>query len=159
MDWRGTPERTTRAALRVGDAEREAALAALARHFADGRLTLIEHDERSSLALSARTEGDLAPLLADLPPLDRAAAAAGSRRTGATLAAVRAGTSVAVRAALFALLVLAAVAVVLAVVVHLLPVFALVGLIFLLTRLLRGGPRHRRHHGRGTAVIGCRQRW
>jgi hypothetical protein len=53
--------------LRVGDAEREAAVAALGEHFAAGRLTPEELDERSSAAWAARTGGDLTVLFADLP--------------------------------------------------------------------------------------------
>jgi hypothetical protein len=53
--------------LRVGDAEREAAVAALGEHFAAGRLTPEELDERSSAAWAARTGGDLSVLFADLP--------------------------------------------------------------------------------------------
>jgi hypothetical protein len=53
--------------LRVGQAERDAVVAALARHFADGRLTVEEYEERVEGALAARTGHDLEPLLADLP--------------------------------------------------------------------------------------------
>ena len=52
---------------RIGDAERDAAIAALGEHYAAGRITKEEYDERSSLALRARTESDLKPLFADLP--------------------------------------------------------------------------------------------
>lgn len=53
--------------LRVGDAERDAALAALGEHFAVGRLTREEYDERAEAVWTARTRGDLAVLFADLP--------------------------------------------------------------------------------------------
>jgi len=53
--------------LRIGDAEREAAVAALGEHYAAGRLTKEEYDERSAIAWSARTGSDLAPLFNDLP--------------------------------------------------------------------------------------------
>ena len=53
--------------LRIGDAEREAAAAALGEHFALGRLTREEYDERSDVVWSARTQADLQPLFADLP--------------------------------------------------------------------------------------------
>jgi hypothetical protein len=62
--------RTPTSSLRIGDKERDAAISALGRHFADGRLTQVEHDERTTLALHARTAGDLDALFADLPPLD-----------------------------------------------------------------------------------------
>lgn len=66
--------------LRIGDAEREASVAALGEHFAQGRLTREEYDERSDAVWSARTRGDLVPVFADLPPEARVAvpAAAGS---------------------------------------------------------------------------------
>jgi Flp pilus assembly protein TadB len=56
--------------VRVGDHERDAAAAALAHHYAQGRLTLAEHEERMTLALKARTHADLHALFRDLPRLD-----------------------------------------------------------------------------------------
>lgn len=56
-----------RAELRVGDADRQGAVAELQRHFVDGRLTSDELDERVAQALSARTFGELAIPLNDLP--------------------------------------------------------------------------------------------
>jgi Domain of unknown function (DUF1707) len=53
--------------LRVGDAEREAAVAALGDHYAAGRLTLEEHDDRTTRAYAARVAADLWPLFNDLP--------------------------------------------------------------------------------------------
>ena len=53
--------------LRVGDAEREAAVAALGEHYAAGRLTLEEHDDRTTRAYAARVAADLWPLFSDLP--------------------------------------------------------------------------------------------
>lgn len=58
---------TPRDDLRVGDAERETAMAALREHYTQGRLTYEELDERLGLALSARTGGELALIGADLP--------------------------------------------------------------------------------------------
>ncbi|WP_433240648.1 DUF1707 SHOCT-like domain-containing protein [Streptosporangium sp. CA-135522] len=55
--------------LRIGDAEREAAMAALREHYAQGRLTHEELEERIELALSARTGRELALAHADLPDL------------------------------------------------------------------------------------------
>jgi hypothetical protein len=55
--------------VRVGDAEREAAVSALGDHYAAGRLTKEEYDERSDRAYAARTNADLWPLFADLPPV------------------------------------------------------------------------------------------
>jgi hypothetical protein len=53
--------------IRIGDAERDSAAAALGEHYAAGRLTKDEYDERIDLVWSARYEGDLAPLFSDLP--------------------------------------------------------------------------------------------
>ena len=61
--------------LRIGDAEREAAVAALGEHYAAGRLTKDEYDERSGRAWSARTSSALWPLFADLPRTETRAAA------------------------------------------------------------------------------------
>ena len=55
------------AELRIGDTEREAAVAALGEHFAAGRLEKEEYDERTAAAWTARTSGALAPLFDDLP--------------------------------------------------------------------------------------------
>jgi hypothetical protein len=54
-------------ALRIGDAERDEACRALGEHFAAGRLTRAEFDERTTAAWAARTRADLGPLFADLP--------------------------------------------------------------------------------------------
>jgi DNA-binding PadR family transcriptional regulator len=51
----------------VSDADRERAAASLCDHFAEGRLSHEELDERLTMALSARTGGDLRRLMADLP--------------------------------------------------------------------------------------------
>jgi uncharacterized membrane protein len=53
--------------MRIGDSEREAAVSALGEHYASGRLTKEEYDERSSKAYAARTSSDLWPLFNDLP--------------------------------------------------------------------------------------------
>jgi hypothetical protein len=56
-----------RGEIRVSDAERDQALAELSEHFQTGRLTQDEFDERSGLALKARTGHDLTALFGDLP--------------------------------------------------------------------------------------------
>ncbi len=53
--------------LRIGDADREAAVRLLGEEYAVGRLTKEEFDERSDAAWSARTGSDLVPLFVDLP--------------------------------------------------------------------------------------------
>ena len=80
--------------IRVSDADRERVTGRLREHFAEGRLTSDELDERVSAALNAKTFGDLRPLMADLPePVPGAAAggapAAGRRRPGWPTAAAR----------------------------------------------------------------------
>ena len=54
-------------ALRLSDAERDEAARLLGEHYAAGRLTPAEHDERTDRAYAARTRGELPPLFADLP--------------------------------------------------------------------------------------------
>jgi hypothetical protein len=61
MSTPGRPE------LRISDEEREAAVAALSEHYAAGRLTKDEYDERSAVAFGARTASALRPLFVDLP--------------------------------------------------------------------------------------------
>lgn len=53
--------------MRASDAEREAVTARLRDHYAEGRLTNDELDERVSAALSAKTFGELRTLTTDLP--------------------------------------------------------------------------------------------
>ena len=53
--------------LRISDADREAAVDLLGEQYALGRLTRDEFDERSDAVWSAKTQGDLAPIFADLP--------------------------------------------------------------------------------------------
>lgn len=53
--------------LRIGHAERAAALAALETHLAAGRLDEEEYDERVNRIGTARTHADLAAIFADLP--------------------------------------------------------------------------------------------
>jgi Domain of unknown function (DUF1707) len=53
--------------MRVSDAERDAVAAELREHFASGRLTQDELNERLDQAFAAKTRGDLHPLMTDLP--------------------------------------------------------------------------------------------
>ena len=53
--------------LRIGDAERDAAMTQLREHFVAGRLTLDELTERIDLALTAKTQRHIDRLMADLP--------------------------------------------------------------------------------------------
>ena len=61
-----------RADLRVGDADRQKVVVELERHFIDGRLDSDELGERVAQSLAARTFGELAERLADLPVLPEA---------------------------------------------------------------------------------------
>jgi len=53
--------------IRVSDADRERVAERLREHFADGRLTSEELDERVAAALQAKTTGELRAVMADLP--------------------------------------------------------------------------------------------
>jgi hypothetical protein len=53
--------------LRVSDAERDRAVAALSENYQSGRLTLEEFEDRSGRALQARTGDELSSLFTDLP--------------------------------------------------------------------------------------------
>jgi DUF1707 SHOCT-like domain len=60
--------------VRVGDADRDAVAAQLREHYADGRLTLEELNERLDQAFAARTKADLNTVMRDLPQAARPAA-------------------------------------------------------------------------------------
>jgi hypothetical protein len=53
--------------LRVGDAEREAVAAELREHYAQGRLSMEDFNQRLDAAYAATTRGDLDKLISDLP--------------------------------------------------------------------------------------------
>ena len=53
--------------IRISDADRERATARLREHFAEGRLSPDELDERIAAALTAKTAGDVRRIMADLP--------------------------------------------------------------------------------------------
>jgi hypothetical protein len=53
--------------IRISDADREQVTSRLREHFAEGRLTSDELDDRITATLSAKTFGDLRGILADLP--------------------------------------------------------------------------------------------
>jgi len=53
--------------VRVGDADREAIAAQLREHYADGRLTLDELNERLDETFAAKTKADLNTVMRDLP--------------------------------------------------------------------------------------------
>jgi hypothetical protein len=70
--------------LRASDGDREATVALLRRHHADGRLDADELEERVTRCFAARTQGELVELVADLPSED-AAGPAGAPRLGRRL--------------------------------------------------------------------------
>jgi len=57
--------------LRIGDAERDVAMAQLREHFVAGRLTFDELTERIDAALTAKTQRQIDGLMADLPRLPK----------------------------------------------------------------------------------------
>jgi hypothetical protein len=59
-------------ALRASDADRERTAAALRRHHVEGRLDTDELQDRLGRCYAARTEGELAALVADLPDVEPA---------------------------------------------------------------------------------------
>ena len=73
--------------FRTSDADRDRVAALLRDHFAEGRLTREELDERLTATLSATTFGDLRRVLADLP----GARARARRRTGSRRGPRRSG--------------------------------------------------------------------
>jgi hypothetical protein len=75
--------------MRVGDAEREAAAAELREHYASGRLTLDELNERVDKAFAATTRGDLNAVMTDLPSARPGWSSAGA--TGGAEGAARPG--------------------------------------------------------------------
>jgi Domain of unknown function (DUF1707) len=97
--------------LRISDADREAAAAHLREHYAQGRLTLEEFNQRLDGVFTATTQGQLRALTCDLPPaaagapLPATAARAGRERAGRERR-TRLGAIPVVIAALAALLVL-----------------------------------------------------
>jgi hypothetical protein len=53
--------------MRIGDTEREQALAALGEHMSAGRLNIDEYGERSAKVTAARTRSELVDVFTDLP--------------------------------------------------------------------------------------------
>jgi Domain of unknown function (DUF1707) len=57
--------------VRIGDADREAIAAQLREHYADGRLTLDELNERLDQTFAAKVKADLDVVMRDLPHVAR----------------------------------------------------------------------------------------
>lgn len=79
---------TSSGEYRIGDAEREQAVAELRRAAEDGRVTAEELDARVDRARSARTAGELGAVLADLHPASEVQLPASQARVLAALADV-----------------------------------------------------------------------
>jgi hypothetical protein len=60
--------------VRIGDAEREKVAGSLREHYAHGRLTLEEFQQRLDSVFAAKTNADLARITVDLPHADHHAA-------------------------------------------------------------------------------------
>jgi hypothetical protein len=71
----------------VGDADRDATATQLREHYAAGRLTLDELNERLEQTFTARTGTDLNAVMRDLPSLDGARARAGGPAADSPLGA------------------------------------------------------------------------
>jgi len=76
----GSRRQDLRPDLRVGTAERSEVADALSQHFAEGRLDATEFNERTELAMNAKTRADLSTLLTDLPGHNASASAPPVRR-------------------------------------------------------------------------------
>lgn len=68
--------------IRIGTAEREQAMQRLSDHFAAGRLSVAEFDERSAVVTAALTRGDLDKVFVDLPEPAPVATAPATRDSG-----------------------------------------------------------------------------
>lgn len=58
---------TTYGPMRIGDTERDSAASTLSEHYATGRLTKPEYDERLEAIWAAKFDADLRSVFADLP--------------------------------------------------------------------------------------------
>ena len=71
----------TQPSLRIGDAERESVAAELREHYAHGRLTLEEFNQRLDAVFAAKTQADLSRITRDLPHVRSGGAPLPSART------------------------------------------------------------------------------
>jgi hypothetical protein len=74
----------TQPSLRIGDRERDAVAAELQEHFAHGRLTLEEFNQRLDAVFAAKTQRDLGRITSDLPHVRSGGAPLPSSRTGSS---------------------------------------------------------------------------
>jgi hypothetical protein len=131
-------------AIRLSDAEREAAAADLGEHFAQGRLTADEHADRLEQVWGAKTRGEIAPIFRDLPSAYAAVATpvppADPRYWNAGLRPFRRGVPA-------PLLVVLAVLIVMSAIAHF-PLFLLGFAVFWFVVLRHRRPRRAYAHGR-----------
>ena len=134
--------------IRVSDADRDRVNAQLRDHFAAGRITTGELDERLSAALNAKTFGDLRRIMADLPgpvPALADAAPPALRATPTWVARRRPPFPPLILLALLAALLIPPIGWMLATFVN---VILLVWLMtFAAAAFASGRPRQRHHHG------------
>jgi Domain of unknown function (DUF1707) len=76
----------TQPSLRIGDRERDSVAAELQEHFAHGRLTLEEFNQRIDAVFAAKTQSDLSRITADLPHVRSGGAPLPSSRRAPMLA-------------------------------------------------------------------------
>lgn len=76
----------TQPSLRIGDRERDAVAAELQEHYARGRLTLEEFNQRLDAVFAAKTQGELSRITADLPHVPSGGAPLPSSRRSPQLA-------------------------------------------------------------------------
>jgi len=133
--------------IRVSDAGRDRVSDQLRDHFAAGRITSGELDERLSAALSAKTFGDLRRIMADLPgpvPALRHAAPPPLRATPAWAARRRPPFPPLILLALLAALLIPPIGWMLATFVNVILLFWL--MTFVAGAFAAGRPQQRRHH-------------
>lgn len=76
----------TQPSLRIGDRERDSVAAELQEHFAHGRLTMEEFNQRIDAVFAAKTQSDLSRITADLPHVRSGGAPLPSSRRAPMLA-------------------------------------------------------------------------
>lgn len=74
----------TQPSLRIGDTERDSVAAELREHFAHGRLSLEEFNQRLDAVFAAKTQSELARITRDLPHVRPSSAPLPSARTSST---------------------------------------------------------------------------
>jgi len=134
--------------IRVSDTDRDRVTAQLRDHFAAGRITPGELDERLSAALNAKTFGDLRRIMADLPgpvPALRHAAPPPLRATPAWAARRRPPFPPLILLALLAALLIPPIGWMLATFVNVILLFWL--MTFVAGAFASGRPRRRYHNG------------